>query len=122
MLESSLSLKVGDMVACEPRISQNKRVFIARVDRVHSQQELIQVTLYHVPPPARFGPWQRRPWEVWQEHGQIKSELLPMSEIVCKVELRNGALTLESLETLGSCGINTGTQPSRDSTLPSRQI
>ena len=117
---SSLQLAVGDLVACEPKVMQNLRVFVARVDRVHSQQELVQVTLYKVPSNARFGPWQRRPWELWQEDGRPKVELVTMSEIICKVSLQEGALSQESLEELGRAGIDVGSMPSRDATLPSR--
>ena len=90
------------------------------MDRPFWEQGLVQVTLYHIPPTARFGPWQRRPWEVWQEDGRDRSELLAASEVVCKVELTNSALTQDSLERLAAFGIDTGTQPSRDSTLPPR--
>jgi len=113
-------LRPGDMVAVEPRISQNKRVFIARVERAFYAQALVQVTLFHVPTSARFGPWQRRPWEVWQENGRDHSEMLTASEVICKVALKHGALDLDSLERLAGHGIATGSQPSRDSTLPPR--
>ena len=114
------SFRVGDMIAAEPRISQNKRVYVARVDRPFPAQGLLQVTLFHVPPTARFGPWQRRPWEVWQENGRERSEMLTAGEVICKVSLNHGALSLDSLERLAGFGISTGCQPSRDATLPPR--
>ena len=121
VIRNSLSLKVGDFVACEPQISPlNKKVFVSKVERIHSDQDLVQVTLYHVPATSRFGPWQRRPWEVWQENGNIHSELVTIAEIICKVTLQNSALTQNSLETLAKYGVDTGTQPRRDSHLPRR--
>ena len=108
------------MVACEPQVLQNKRVFVARVDRVHPGQSLVNVTLYKVPEKVRFGPWQRRPWEIWQEDGRAKTELVTFREVICKVFLKDRALTLESLEELGRLGVDTGTMPTRDATLPSR--
>ena len=119
--QSSLNLVRGDMVACEPQVLQGKRVFVARIDTVHPGQELAQVTLFKVPATARFGPWQRRPWEIWQdEDGRAKSEIATFPEVVCKVTLKDGALTTESLEDLARLGVDTGTVPSRDATLPSR--
>ena len=119
--QSSLNLVRGDMVACEPQVLQGKRVFVARIDTVHPGQELAQVTLFKVPATARFGPWQRRPWEIWQdEAGKAKSEIVTFPEVVCKVTLKDGALTNESLEDLARLGVDTGTVPSRDATLPSR--
>ena len=115
-----LSLTHGDFVAVEFNISRNTRVYVARVERVYREQELLEVTLYRVPVKSRFGPWQRRPWEIWQDDGKVRKETLPSSEVLCKVSLSNGALTQESLETLGKLGVPTGTQPSRDASLPSR--
>ena len=80
-------IKVRDFIAVRPRISQNKRVYAARVDCPFMAQGMVQVTLYHVPTTARFGPWQRRPWEVWQEGGRERSEMLTASEVICMVSL-----------------------------------
>jgi hypothetical protein len=113
-------IRVGDFLAVEPRISQNKRVHVARVDRPFAAQGLLQVTLYHVPTTARFGPWQRRPWEVWQDNGRDRSEMITSNEVICKVSLHHGALSLDSLERLAGFGIATGNQPSRDASLPPR--
>jgi len=114
------NLRVGDHIAVEPKVLTGKRIHVARVERVYVEQGLLQVVLYHVPQHARFGPWQRRPWEIRHEGGRDRSEVITASEVVCKVELKNQALTQESLERLALHGIATGTQPSRDASLPPR--
>ena len=113
-------LKVGDFIAVEPRITQYTRVYIARVDRPFHGQDLVEVTLFHVPTQGRYGPWQRRVWEVWLDGGRPRSEVLTASEVLCKVTLVNGALTQTSLEELVMLGCAVGTQPGRDATLPPR--
>ena len=75
-------LKVGDLIGVEPRFSKNKRVYVARVDRPYYEQSLLDVTLYQVPTHARFGPWQRRPCEIWQEGGTPRREVFTASEVI----------------------------------------
>ena len=82
---------------------------------------MAEVVLYHVGSLNRVGPWQRRPWTVMtDEDGRVRKCVLSYSEILCKVHLQNSVLTQESLETLARIGIDTGSMPSRDSTLPPR--
>ena len=122
-LTTSHSLIPGDFVAVEPpkSISPNKRVHVGRVELVHRNQNMAEVVLYHVGSLNRVGPWQRRPWTVMtDEDGRVRKCVLSYSEILCKVHLQNSALTQESLETLARIGIDTGSMPSRDSTLPPR--
>jgi len=110
----------GDYIAVEPKVLTGKRIHVARIERVYRGQGLLQVVLYHVPTHARFGPWQRRPWEIRQESGRDRSEVITADEVLCKVELKNQALTQDSLEKLALHGVATGTQPSRDASLPPR--
>ena len=58
------NIKVGEFVACEPKTSQYHRVHVARVERIWYEEKQAEVTLYHVAPGGRTGPWQRRRWEV----------------------------------------------------------
>jgi len=113
-------LTMGDYIAVEPKVLTGKRVYIAKIERVYRGQGLVQVTLYHVPTHGRFGPWQRRPWEIRQDGGRDRSEVITADEVLCKVELKNQALTHHSLEKLGLLGVATGTMPSRDASLPPR--
>jgi len=116
-------LRKGDFVAVEPVLPWNKHkplVYVARVERVHHNQELVSVTLFRVPDDSVFGHWNRRAWAPWYKDGEIQVHLLPYSEVLCRVTLQNGALTQESLEALGHLGVSVGVQPSRDKAMPSR--
>ena len=56
-----------------------------------------------------------------QEDGKARKELVPEQEILCEVTLKDQALTPESLECLAVFGIDVGTQPHRDRSLPPRR-
>ena len=72
---------------------------------------------------GRSGPWQRRRWDLLSDaDGRVKKELLPESEILCEVSLQEKALTTESLERLAAFGVDVGTQPHRDRSLPPRRV
>ena len=114
-------LRPGEYIAVEPKTSQYHRVHIARVERVFPEDLVVEVVLMHVPKDSRFGPWQRRRWEVWTtDEGAVRKELVTVAELICKVRLVGDALDERSLEELATHGINTGTQPRRDHTLPPR--
>ena len=81
----------------------------------------MEVALYHVPSDSRFGPWQRRRWELWALNGVNQVEVVTVAEILCKVNLAHGALDLDSLEALASLGVPTSVQPRRNHTLPPRR-
>ena len=116
------TLCVGDLVACEPRTSQFHRIHGARVERIFRSERQIEVVLFHVPPGSRTGPWQRRRWEVWlTDDGNIRKEVVTEHELLCQVHLQEGALTTDALESLAGCGVDVGTQPRRDHTLPPRR-
>ena len=75
--------------------------------------------LYHVPPDSRYGPWQRRPWALWaHQDGIPRMETVPADEILCQVTLMSGALDMQSLTRLAQLGIDVGTLPRRDHSLP----
>ena len=112
-------LQPGDYVAVEPQTQSNKRIYIAQVKQVIKDQSLVEVALYHVPSHARYGPWQRRPWVLWPTpEGQPRIEIIPATEILCQVTLRDSALDAASLTLLAQCGIDVGSMPRRDHNLP----
>ena len=112
-------LNLGDFVAIEPRTQQNKRIYVAKVRNVIREQGMVEVSLYHVPAHARYGPWQRRPWTLWSNpDGQPRVEVVPASEVLCQVNLKNDALDLASLTSLAQCGVDVGSMPHRDHSLP----
>ena len=55
------------------------------------------------------------------EDGKVRKELVPEQEILCEVTLKDQALTHKSLERLAVFGIDVGTQPHRDKSLPPRR-
>ena len=115
------SLKRGDLVAVEIRHHGQLRVYVARIERTYQGSELVLVQLLRVPTTERYGPWQRRRWELWaDETGAAYKETLGRSDVLCKVELVDAALTQQSLERLALVGVLVGDMPSRDATLPPR--
>ena len=119
------NLRVGQFVAVQLHTAAVPRVYIGRVTTIFSGQDQVEVILMRVPPEARSGPWQARRWSVWTDDGVTpKKEVISAAELVCVVDLVNGALTQDSLERLQLCGVPAGVQPWRDSTLPaaSRRI
>ena len=107
----------GEYIAIEP--VHRGRVHIAVIITVYAEQELLEVHLMHVPPDSRYGPWQRRPWTLWPgPNGHSRVEVIPTSEVLCKVTLCENALDLQSLSTLACLGIDVGRLPRRDHSLP----
>ena len=106
-------LEHGDFVA----LSYKKRVHVACVDRIFREQAQIRAVIHEVPSDCRFGPWSRRRWEVRSVDGQPVIEIVPFSEIICRVNLVNGALDQDSLERLAARGLNTGAVPTRDKAI-----
>ena len=53
--------------------------------------------------------------------GTVRKELVPEREILCEVTLSDQALTSTSLERLAVFGVDVGTQPHRDRSLPPRR-
>ena len=54
--------------------------------------------------------------------GRPRRELVPEGEILCEVSLQEQALTTSSLERLAAFGIDVGSQPHRDRSLPPRRV
>lgn len=101
--------------------SQNGRLHVARIEAIFAAQGQVEVSLYWVPPKGRTGPWQARVWTPWLDESSMpKKEVVSKQEIICQVELRDGALTQASLEKLTLHGVPATGQPRRDATLPPR--
>jgi hypothetical protein len=115
------TLKMGDMIAVEPRTSSCRHVHVARVDRVFPNQGQFEVILFEVPSTQRFGPWQKRTWAVWLDDRNLpRKGIVVAEEVLCHVKLLEQALDQESLERLAVLGVQTGAQPRRDKALPAR--
>ena len=113
----------GDLVAIEIRHHGQLRIYVARVERTYQGSSLVQVQLFRVPSSERYGPWQRRRWELWgDDTGQPYKETLSRNEVLCRVELVDAALSYASLERLAALGVLVGDMPSRDATLPPRTV
>ena len=90
-------------------------------EKTYQNSSLVQVQLFRVPTTERYGPWQRRRWELWgDDQGVPYKETLSRKDVICKIELSDAALTLASLEKLGNAGVSVGSMPTRDATLPPR--
>jgi len=114
-------LNKGDMVAVEIVHHSQLRIYVARVEKTYQNSALVQVQLFRIPSAERYGPWQRRRWELWGDEQNVPyKETLSRQDVLCKVELVNSALTLASLEKLASAGVSVGSMPTRDATLPPR--
>ena len=51
----------------------------------------------------RYGPWNRRAWEVRTDKSDVLTHIVALdTELLCKVELTEGALSEESLERLST--------------------
>ena len=113
------SLTKGDFVALEPNPRRNKRVYLGRIQTIHHDQKLLEVLLYHVPADSRFGPWQRRPWSLWAlPDGRPRLEVIPYTEVLCPVTFQENALDQKSLTTLSHLGVDVGSTPHRDHSMP----
>ena len=107
-----LELHEGDHVAIKLKLKTKPRVYIARILQAYEAGELLQIQLYEVDAAAVFGPWARRQWKPIADavHASIQ-------EVLCKVVLKDDALTQESLTKLEAFGIDLS-NPRRDRTLP----
>ena len=117
-------LRVGSLVAVQPALpGLNHRVYVGKVERTYPSERLAEVTLYRTADSGRSGPWQRRRWDLWMsDDGRPRKELIPEGEILCEVTLQEQAPTTESLERLAMYGVDVGTQPHRDRSLPPRRL
>ena len=117
-------LSPGAYIAAQPNLPGfSQRVYVGRVERTFPAERLAEVTLLRTADTGRSGPWQRRRWDLWMgADGSPKRELIPEGEILCEVTLQEQALTTASLERLASFGVDVGTQPHRDRSLPPRRV
>ena len=111
------SLRPGNLLAVE----RHGRVFICRVIRTFVANAMVEVNMMSVPLTDRFGPWNRRRWDITVDaQGAPQIEVVPQSECLCLVELNEGALSDASLEELALLGVPVGVLPHRDKTIPGR--
>ena len=113
-------LKVGDLIAIERRVGLKPQAHVARVLRTFIGNGYANVELYSVPSTERFGPWVRRKWSVLTDELGSKQEVVPESEILCTVNLVEGALDSPSLEKLALLGVPISGVPRLDSAMPGR--
>ena len=111
-------LSIGSFIA----MSFRDRVHVARVERVYDGQALCDVTVHHIAPECRTGPWQARRWSIMTDDaGAPKREVISPSEFLCSVTLVGGALSQDSLERLVAAGVPASNQPRRDGALPRKR-
>ena len=117
-------LRVGSFVAVEPELPGLKqRVYLGRVDRTFPAERMAELSLLRTSNTGQAGPWQRRRWDFWMmDNGTVRKELVPECEILCEVTLSDQALTSTSLDRLAVFGVDVGTQPHRDRSLPPRRF
>ena len=117
-------LRVGSFVAVEPELpGLRHRVYLGRVERTYPAERLAELSLLRTSNAGQAGPWQRRRWDFWMMgDGRMRKELVPAREILCEVSLQDQALTSASLERLAVFGVDVGTQPHRDRSLPPRRV
>ena len=105
----------GEFVA----VRVKNRVFVGKVARIFFTSKLVQVELWEVDANERFGPWSRRKWVPYVDaQGAQHIDIFPEGDILCKVVLKDQALTDGSLEKLALQGVPVGTQPTRDKSMP----
>ena len=117
-------LRVGAFIAVQPDLpGLSQRVYLGRVERTFPAERLADVILLRTADTGPSGPWQRRRWDLWmRDDGRPRRELNPESEILCDVSLQEQALTTSSLERLAAFGVDVGSQPHRDRSLPPRRV
>ena len=116
-------LRVGLFLAIETKLDAHIQVFVARINRIFSANRMCEVDVYQVPPNQRYGPWNRRVWEVRTDTANnITRIIVPDTEILSEVSLIEGALNDVSLERLARLGVDVGSMPHRDKAIPARSL
>ena len=114
---------MGDFVAVETKLDQHTQIFVARITRIFAANRQLEVCVYQVPDDQRFGPWNRRVWQVRTDSNHALTNIIvPDLELLCKVDLVEGALSEDSLERLTHLGVNVGQMPHRDKAMPPRTL
>ena len=117
------TLKPGTFVAVETKLDTTTQIFVARVTRVFAANRMLEVDIYQIPSNQRYGPWNRRVWEVRTDAANVVTRIIvPDAELLCKVTLVEGALSDDSLEKLARLGIDVGSMPHRDKAIPARVL
>ena len=113
-------LKKDDMVAVERRVGPKPQVHVARIVRTFVGNGYANVEIWAVGQADRFGPWSRRQWSVLADELGAKYEVIPESEILCKVNLVENALDAPSLEKLALLGVPVSGAVKHDAAIPGR--
>ena len=117
------ALKVGSFVAVETKLDAHTQVFVARVNRKFTANRMLEVDVYQIPTNQRYGPWNRRVWELRADAMHVATRIIvPDTELLCEVSLVEGALSELSLEKLARLGVDVGSMPSRDKAIPARAL
>ena len=114
---------IGTHIAVELVVEYRRpRVYIARIERVHTSSELYDCQVLVVPKDQRYGPRSRHPWYSWVEGVVSRRELIAHAGVITTVELTSEhALTESSLEKLVAAHVPLGAVPHQEMSLPSRR-
>ena len=93
---------------------------VARIVQTYQANGYANVEIWSVTASDRFGPWNRRQWSVLTDEHGARYEIVPESEILCKVELEESALSSASLERLALLGVPVTGAIKHDSAIPGR--
>ena len=84
---------------------------------------MLEVDIYEVPKTQRYGPWNRRVWQVRTDATNVVTRVIvPDTELLSEVTLVEGALSEMSLERLSRIGVDVGSMPHRDKAIPARTM
>ena len=79
------ALTPGTFVAVETKLDQNVQIFIARVNRLFKANRMLEVDVYQVPSNQRYGPWNRRVWEVRTDAMHVVTRIVvPDTELLAR--------------------------------------
>jgi hypothetical protein len=119
--EASETFSTGDFVAVELPVGPTVCVFVGKVLRVFTVGSQLELLVREVPYKERYGPWTRRPWiPQINNQGDPVREHVHFHDVLAKITLENGALSVRSLEIPAARGVPTS-EPTKDRTLPARR-
>ena len=96
------SSHVGTYLVYDRQLQGKPRTAVGKVTRVFVVGDQLEIQLFEVPTHERFGPWLRRPWAP----ADCEPEVITFKEVIAKVDLQNGVLTQDDLDSLEHQGIH----------------